>query len=115
MEEAGSGALQRAYEQLRAKLQKEGLFASEKKLDLPQIPKCIGVITSATGAALQDIVNVLQRRLPMTPVIVYPVLVQGDLAAAELRNALLRAEQERGCPCAHAIGCSGISNTSYRE
>jgi len=97
MEEAGSGALQKAYEQLRAKLHAEGLFANEHKQVLPQLPKCIGVITSATGAALHDIVNVLARRLPMTPIIVYPVLVQGEKAAGDVLNALIRAEQEDRC------------------
>ncbi len=97
MEEAGSGALQRAYEQLRTKLQKEGLFSEDKKQDLPVLPQRIGVITSATGAALQDIVNVLNRRMPMIPVLVYPVLVQGELAAADIRRALAQAEQEKLC------------------
>jgi len=99
MEESGSGALQKAYELLKAKLHKEGLFAQEHKQALPELPKRIGVITSASGAALQDILNVLARRLPLAEVTVYPSLVQGESAAPELRQALNYAIAEGSCDC----------------
>jgi len=83
MEDSGIGALQRAYEELRDKLAKEGLFAAEHKQDIPDLPACVGVITSSTGAALQDILQVLERRLPLLEIKVYPVLVQGALAPAK--------------------------------
>ncbi len=97
MEDSGTGALQRAYEELRDKLAKEGLFAAEHKQELPQLPACIGVITSSTGAALQDILHVLERRLPMAEVKIYPVLVQGELAPAEIAHAITQADIENLC------------------
>src|SRR5690625_5767417 len=67
MEEAGFGALQRAFEELKTRLSQEGLFASERKRPLPTLPKHIGVITSPTGAAIRDILSVLKRRFPAVP------------------------------------------------
>ena len=84
----GIGALAIAFEQLKAKLEKEGLFDASKKRPLPQLPSGIGVITSGTGAALQDILSILCRRAPHVPVYVYPVQVQGQAAAPDMVKAL---------------------------
>lgn len=91
MEEAGSGALQQAFERLKSKLAGEGLFDPERKRVIPGFPARIGVITSPTGAAIRDILSVLQRRFPLIPVTVFPVTVQGPGAAAEIVDALDRA------------------------
>ena len=88
MEPAGLGALQLAFEQLKKRLEAEGLFAQEKKKALPVLPRRIGVITSPTGAAVRDIVRVLTRRFPNLHVTVYPVRVQGDGAAMDVVTAL---------------------------
>ena len=95
MEEAGTGALQRAFELLKSKLQNEGLFDPDRKQALPAAPKHIGVITSPTGAAIQDILSVLKRRYPIAPVSIMPVAVQGESAAGEINQALRKAEQSR--------------------
>lgn len=97
MEEAGLGALQRAYEQLKTKLQQEGLFDDHLKQPLPPHPQVIGVITSPTGAAIQDILSVLGRRFPLTRIIVYPAAVQGAEAPEQLRKALARANERNEC------------------
>src|ERR1700722_4383484 len=81
MEERGEGKLRRALEALKKKLEAEGLFAAAHKKPLPAFPKQIGVITSATGAAIRDILHVLKRRFTCAPVIIYPTLVQGNQAA----------------------------------
>jgi len=91
LEEAGEGALRRRFEELKAKLAAEGLFAAERKRTLPALPRRIGVVTSPSGAALRDILHVLARRFPAVPVLVYPVAVQGAAAAAELREAVALA------------------------
>jgi exodeoxyribonuclease VII large subunit len=93
MEEAGTGALQRAYEQLKAKLAYEGLFNAEHKQPLPPLPKHIGVITSPTGAAIHDILTVLERRFPGIPVTAIPVAVQGKEAAPQIVRALALANR----------------------
>jgi len=82
IEPRGVGGLQRAYEQLKARLAEEGLFDAERKRRLPFLPKGIGVVTSPAGAAFRDIVKVLGRRCPQVPVILRPALVQGEGAAA---------------------------------
>ena len=97
MEERGEGKLRRAFELLQAKLQAAGLFALEKKKPLPLYPSCIGVITSSTGAAIRDILNVLKRRFCYAKVIVYPTLVQGDTAAKAIVAALALANQRKEC------------------
>ncbi len=97
MEEAGAGALQRAFETLKNSLQKEGLFDPAHKKTLPRFPTCIGVITSPTGAAIKDILQVLSRRSPATPVILYPVAVQGDSAAQEIVTAIKLASTDKRC------------------
>ena len=93
MEDTGVGAMQRAYEALKLKLEREGLFDSEHKRPLPQFPKHIGVITSPTGAAIRDILWVFQRRYPIAEVTIIPVAVQGDSAAVEMTQALAKAER----------------------
>lgn len=97
MEQAGSGALQRAFEALKRRLDAEGLFAETLKRPLPAMPKRIGVITSPTGAALHDILHVLARRFPAIPVLVYPASVQGAQAPDELVAALGRAGRRGDC------------------
>ena len=84
MEPDGVGALYLAYEQLKARLTAEGLFDSAYKRALPRLPRKIGVITSPTGAAIRDILNVTGRRYPLADVYVYPALVQGEGAAGDL-------------------------------
>jgi exodeoxyribonuclease VII large subunit len=97
MEEAGLGALQRAYEQLKAKLLAEGLFDAECKQPVPTRPSRIGVITSPTGAAIHDILSVLKRRFPLTQVIIYPTLVQGDSAPQSICQAIANANARAEC------------------
>ncbi|MCU0766293.1 MAG: exodeoxyribonuclease VII large subunit [Gammaproteobacteria bacterium] len=95
VEPAGEGALRRAFEELKARLDKEGLFDPGRKKPLPAFPHRVGVVTSPTGAALHDVLTVLRRRFPGLPVVVYPVPVQGDGAAAEIA-AMLRLADARG-------------------
>lgn len=90
MEPAGEGALRLAFEQLRARLETEGLTAPERKRALPRLPRHIAIITSPTGAALHDMLTVLQRRWPLVPVTLVPSAVQGDAAPGELVAALQR-------------------------
>ncbi len=92
MEEAGEGALRRAYEELKARLQTEGLFDAARKRALPAFPRRIAVLTSPSGAVIRDIVSVLRRRFPLLELDLLPVPVQGEGAAAQLRAALLRAD-----------------------
>ena len=80
----GVGALYIAYEQLKNRLENEGLFSPERKRPLPRIPKRIGIVTSPTGAAIRDMLNILGRRFPYTEVVLYPSLVQGPGAAAQI-------------------------------
>ena len=91
MEEAGEGALRQAFEALKLRLAAEGLFAPERKRPLPRFVRRLGLITSARGAAVQDVLNVLGRRFPLLEVDVLPVPVQGQAAAAEIRTMLDRA------------------------
>jgi exodeoxyribonuclease VII large subunit len=97
MEEAGDGALLRAFEELKIRLAKEGLFDEYLKQTIPELPQCIGVITSATGAAIRDVLSVLARRFPAIPVQLYPVPVQGDAAAPAIVNALQQAAKRDNC------------------
>ena len=89
----GVGDLHVAFEQLKEKLDKEGLFAPEHKKPLPAMPKCVGLVTSKTGAALQDILNVTQRRYPIARFLLYSVTVQGNEAAPEIANAITRLDK----------------------
>ena len=84
LEPKGAGALQVAFEQLKAKLAAEGLFSAERKKPLPALPRKIGIVTSPRGAAIQDMLNILRRRHENVHVLIYPVQVQGDAAAAEV-------------------------------
>lgn len=97
IEEIGEGALRRAFEALKQQLAAEGLFETAHKKALPKWPRCVGVITSATGAAVRDILSVLQRRFPGLPVIIYPTLVQGAQAATQIVAALQIANARKEC------------------
>jgi exodeoxyribonuclease VII large subunit len=88
MEPVGLGALQLAFDQLKKRLDAEGLFAAERKKPLPLLPRCIGLITSPTGAAVRDVVRILRRRFHNVHLTLYPVRVQGDGAALEIVRAL---------------------------
>jgi exodeoxyribonuclease VII large subunit len=88
LEPKGIGALQVAFEQLKEKLAREGLFDSSRKRPLPLLPRCIGVVTSLSGAAIQDILTVLHRRCSILKVLIYPVAVQGDGAAEQITQAI---------------------------
>ena len=91
MEEAGEGALRRAFEELKARLQAEGLFDDARKRPLPAFSARIGVITSPSGAAVRDVLSVLARRFPLVEADVLPVQVQGTTAAAQITAMLQRA------------------------
>jgi exodeoxyribonuclease VII large subunit len=97
MEEAGDGALRRAFEALKDKLNKEGLFDAKHKKPLPAFPGQIGVITSPTGAAIRDILTTLKRRYPAIPVIVYPVPVQGADSAEQIASMLKTVNERNEC------------------
>ena len=97
LENAGLGALQRAFEELKARLAAEGLFAPERKRTLPIAPRRIGVITSPTGAAVRDILHILRRRFPAAAVLIYPTPVQGAAAAASLTASIELAGARAEC------------------
>lgn len=88
MEPKGIGALQLAFEQLKEKLEKEGLFDAVRKKPLPLLPKKIGIVTSPTGAAIRDLLNVIGRRFPNMGILVNPVKVQGEGSAQEIASAI---------------------------
>jgi len=93
----GEGALRIAFDALKNKLHGEGLFNNEFKQPIPTLPKHIGVITSPTGAAIRDIISVLNRRFPSIPVTILPVPVQGNEAAPAMINAIKLANEKQGC------------------
>jgi exodeoxyribonuclease VII large subunit len=95
MEPVGAGSLQIAFEQLKARLQKEGLFDPERKQPLPTFPRCIGVITSPTGAVIRDFLNVAGRRHAALQVDIYPSSVQGETAALEIAAGIAFFNQSR--------------------
>ena len=95
MEPRGLGALQKAYEQLKIKLEKEGLFDEEKKKPLPEFPWKIGVVTSSTGAAVRDILNIVRRRNPKVSVLLYPAKVQGEGAAKEISQGIQELNERK--------------------
>ena len=97
MEPDGIGSLYIAFEQLKAKLQKEGLFAPEHKKKIPKIPFSVGIITAPGGAAVQDMINVSRRRFPAVKLYLYPSLVQGPSAPAQLINALKNLDASGLC------------------
>ena len=108
MQPDGAGALQVAFEQLCEKLKNEGLFDEAHKKPIPKFPERIAVITSPTGAAVQDIKNVISRRCPCVEVVMCPVLVQGDGAAAQLCEAVEKVN-ELNCADVIIIGRGGGS------
>lgn len=108
MRQAGLGDLQLAYEQLKDKLEKEGLFDSKFKKPIPRIPSRVAVITSPTGAAVQDIFNILKRRFPAVEVVMCPVQVQGELAAPQLIEAVKEVNL-KNCADVIIIGRGGGS------
>lgn len=93
MQPDGIGALSLAYEQLKNKLEKKGIFSEAHKKEIPKFPKTVGVITSPTGAAVQDIHNILYRRFPCINVVMAPVLVQGDSAPMQLVEAINKMDE----------------------
>jgi exodeoxyribonuclease VII large subunit len=95
IEPKGAGALQIAFEQLKAKLEAEGLFAAERKKAVPALPARVGVVTSPQAAALRDILNVLQRRHHTVNVVIYPAQVQGESAAAEVAAGVRHFNRDR--------------------
>lgn len=88
MEQGGKGALQERFEKLKQQLKEEGLFDSERKKTMPLLPQHVGVVTSATGAAIRDILNVVSRRFPNLHLLLAPVKVQGEAAAGEIAAAI---------------------------
>lgn len=97
IEERGEGILRRQFEQLKNKLHQEGLFDLGHKKRLPLFPKCIGVITSPSGAAIRDVLCVLNRRFPNIPVIIYPTQVQGESAPPQIKHAIELANSRDEC------------------
>ena len=97
MQPEGDGRLQQEFEKLKMQLAAEGLFAQSQKRPLPDNPKRVGVITSKTGAALYDILDVLKRRDPTLPVVIYPTMVQGEEAAIKIAQAIGRANSRNEC------------------
>lgn len=95
--EAGQGDLYRQFELLKTKLAALGLFDAARKKNIPRIPRCIGIITSASGAALHDMLTTLARRFPLVPVLVYASDVQGKQAATQLIQTLQRTNREQRC------------------
>lgn len=96
-EPAGKGELQRAFEQLKQRLWNEGLFEEQYKKPLPSFPKTVGIITSPTGAAIRDILNVLKRRFPILNIIIYPVPVQGIEAVPQIVKMIKYADSRPEC------------------
>ena len=97
MRPAGLGALYEAFEQLKARLEAEGLFASGRKRELPLLPRQIGIVTSPQAAALRDVLRTLANRMPSVPVVLYPAPVQGDGAAQKIAQAIKSANQRAEC------------------
>ena len=97
MESAGEGLLRQQFEQLKSKLNQEGLFELAHKKSLPKQINTVGIVTSATGAAVKDIISVMQRRNPAINIIIYPTLVQGELAAQDICKAINLANKRNEC------------------
>ena len=97
MRRAGLGALYEAFERLKAKLEKEGLFDPARKRPLPRFPRVVGVVSSPQAAALRDVLTTLKRRMPGLPVILYPAPVQGEGAGARIAAAIAQAGERREC------------------
>ncbi len=105
MEEAGDGALRRQFEQLKNKLTAEGLFDETEKQEIPELPACISIITSKTGAAIHDVLSVIKRRFPSIPVKLFPVPVQGSEAPPAICHAIKRIDEQ---VAAGELGCDVI-------
>jgi len=97
MEEAGEGLLRRKFEELKNRLNAEGLFDAASKQQLPMLPTRIGVVTSPTGAAIRDILHILERRYPLASIIIYPTRVQGEAATDEIVRAITLASEHNEC------------------
>ena len=97
MEAAGTGLLQQQFDTLKTKLAAKSWFDPFLKKKLPTFPQQIGIISSPTGAALQDILTVLKRRCPQIPVLIYPAMAQGDKAAITLEAAVRQANLDKTC------------------
>ena len=95
LEAAGTGDLLRQYEELKTKLDNEGLFAASEKCDIAQSNKRIGVITSSTGAAIHDVISVIRRRYPLQKLVIYPCLVQGNIAAEQIIKQIQTANHRQ--------------------
>ena len=108
VERQGKGTLYEAFERLKKELQQEGLFDMQYKKQLPTFPKAVGIITSPTGAAVRDMLQVAKRRNPGIPIYIYPTHAQGILAADEMIEALKKAQQDR-CVDVLIIGRGGGS------
>ncbi|MBQ4313702.1 MAG: exodeoxyribonuclease VII large subunit, partial [Clostridia bacterium] len=93
----GVGELYAAYERLKAQLEREGLFDDARKKPLPKFPQRVGVVTSKTGAAVQDIINILTRRYPLAQIVLCPVAVQGADAPMQIAQAIRRLNREKAC------------------
>jgi exodeoxyribonuclease VII large subunit len=96
LEPLGKGSLQQAFEELKEKLEKEGLFDRARKRPLPKLPRCVGVVTSPTGAVIQDIVRVVSRRYANLEILIYPARVQGEEAAAEIVQGIRALNRLQG-------------------
>ena len=88
IEPMGAGSLQLAFEQVKRQLQREGLFDAERKRPLPAFPRCVGIVTSPSGAVIRDFINIVRRRHSALRVLLYPALVQGEVAAAEVEAGI---------------------------
>lgn len=97
MEVGGEGALQQAYERLKRELKSAGLFDADHKQEIPSFPQRVGIITSPSGAAIHDILTVLERRFPALPIVLYPTAVQGERAAGEIIAAIAQARMRQEC------------------
>ncbi len=97
MEEAGEGLLRQRLEELKARLDAEGLFDESRKRPLPALPRRIGIVTSPSGAAVRDVLKILRRRFPSVPALIYPVPVQGEGAAAKIAEAIALANRRADC------------------
>ena len=97
MEKTGDGALYQKFLALRDELKGRGWFDEDLKKPIPFLPRAVGVVTSGTGAAIQDIRNVISRRFPTMPIVLYSVAVQGERAAEEIAAAIRKADEERRC------------------
>src|ERR1700755_1884230 len=95
MEPVGAGSLQIAFEQLKTRLRQEGLFDEERKMPLPAFPRCVGIVTSPTGAVIRDFLNVAGRRHASLDILLFPAVVQGEAAAAEIAAGIGYFNQTR--------------------